>query len=157
MKLRKRLRVMLAAALLVTTLAPIRPCAAGTLYDDLGRKAGITKVLVDMAGFIAGDARVGPFVARAGLADFERELVDQICYATGGPCTYSAKSVQAARSALHVNEAGFDALVEDLQKSMYKNDVPPAMQNRLIEVVAPLLLPFPKDRRSVSAGFEPAR
>ena len=141
MHARKPIPMLLVAALVAAVLIPCRPVQAGTLYDDLGQKAGITKVLVDMVGFIADDGRINHFFAHADIPHLEGELVDQVCYVSGGPCTYTGKSMYAAHQGMHIKEADFNALVEDLQKSMYKNDVPVPVQNRLIAALAPLFYP----------------
>jgi len=138
MQILKRLATIAIAALVAAVIVPIRPVAADSLYDDLGQKAGITKVLVDMVGFIADDGRINHFFAHANIPHLEGELVDQVCYATGGPCTYTGKSMAAAHAGMDIKEADFNALVEDLQKAMYKNDVPLPTQNRLIAALAPL-------------------
>jgi hemoglobin len=119
-------------------LVPCRPVAADTLYNQLGQKPGITKVLVDMVGFIVDDGRIAHYFAHADVPHLEGELVDQVCYVTGGPCTYTGKSMAAAHAGMHIKEADFNALVEDLEKSMNKNEVPIALQNRLIALLAPL-------------------
>jgi hemoglobin len=134
----KRIALVAAAALLAATIVPLRPVAADSLYDELGQKAGITKVLVDMVGFIADDGRINHFFAHADIPHLEGELVDQVCYVSGGPCTYTGKSMQDAHKGMDIKEADFNALVEDLQKAMYKNDVPLPVQNHLIAALAPL-------------------
>jgi hemoglobin len=47
----------------------------------------------------------------------------------------------AAHQGMHITEADFNALVEDLEKSMNKNEVPIPLQNRLLALLAPLLGP----------------
>jgi hemoglobin len=137
----RRITMVLGAALLIAVLIPCRPAAAATLYDQLGQKPGITKVLVDMVGFIVDDGRIAHYFAHADVPHLEGELVDQVCYVTGGPCTYTGKSMAAAHQGMHITEADFNALVEDLEKSMNKNEVPIPLQNRLIGLLAPLLGP----------------
>jgi len=39
-------------------------------------------------------------------------LVDQICQATGGPCTYTGRSMPDALKGMHITEADFNALVK---------------------------------------------
>ena len=47
-------------------------------------------------------------------------LVDQICEATGGPCKYTGKSMKESHTGMNVKEEHFNALVEDLVKSLDK-------------------------------------
>ena len=50
-------------------------------------------------------------------------LVNQICQATGGPCKYEGRSMKAAHAGMGVSELHFNALVEDLVKSLNKFNV----------------------------------
>ena len=59
-------------------------------------------------------------------------LVEQICAGTGGPCTYTGRSMQAAHKGMNITDAQFNALVEDLQKSLNKFKVPEKEQGDLL-------------------------
>jgi hemoglobin len=130
-----------AAGALALSLLSTGTAKSGSLYDDLGQKPGITKVVADLVGFVADDGRIAHFFVPAFAPDlprFEGVLVDQICYASGGPCTYTGKSMPEAHKGMNIREADFNALVEDLEKAMDKNHVPVTTQNRLLAVLAPL-------------------
>ena len=60
--------------------------AGDKLYDHLGGKAGIQKVVNDFVGSVAADKRINHFFAHTNIPAFKRKLVDQICEASGGPC-----------------------------------------------------------------------
>jgi hemoglobin len=94
--------------------------AAGSLYDRLGGKDAITAVVDDFVGNVAGDKRINAFFANADIPGLKQKLVDQICSATGGPCTYGGKDMKTAHQGMGVKEADFNALVEDLVKSLDK-------------------------------------
>lgn len=53
---------------------------------------------------------------------------------TGGPCAYTGKGNPIPLT----KEADFNAFVEDLEKSLDKNQVPITTQNRLLRLLAPL-------------------
>ncbi len=59
-------------------------------------------------------------------------LVDQVCEATGGPCTYTGKSMRDAHKGMKLTEADFNALVEDLTRSLDKFKVGDKEKNELL-------------------------
>ena len=67
-----------------------------------------------------------------------RSSVEQICQATGGPCTYTGRSMQAAHKGMNITDAQFNALVEDLKKSLDKFKVPDKEQGELLSALASL-------------------
>ena len=70
------------------------------------------------------DSRINGFFARTDIPRLKKLLVEQICAGTGGPCTYTGRSMQAAHKGMNITDAQFNALVEDLQKSLNKFKVP---------------------------------
>jgi len=46
--------------------------------------------------------------------------------------------MNASPFAMDIKDADFNALVEDLEKSLDKHDVPTPQQNRLLAILAPL-------------------
>jgi len=89
-----------------------------TLYDRLGGKPAITAVIDDFIGNVAGDARINKRFATADIPRLKRMLVDQVCQASGGPCTYTGASMKDAHKGMKITDAEFNALVEDLVKSL---------------------------------------
>ena len=94
--------------------------AEKSLYDRLGGKDAITAVVEDFVANVAGDKRINAFFANADIPHLKQMLVDQICEATGGPCKYTGKDMKTSHNGMNVKEADFNALVEDLVKSLDK-------------------------------------
>ncbi|MBS1120000.1 MAG: Hemoglobin-like protein HbN (Modular protein) (modular protein) [Deltaproteobacteria bacterium] len=90
------------------------------LYDRLGGKDAITAVVNDFVANVVADARVNAFFKNADAAHLTQMLIDQVCSATGGPCEYKGKDMKTAHTGLGVKEADFNAVVEDLVKSLDK-------------------------------------
>ncbi|MBA3453760.1 MAG: group 1 truncated hemoglobin [Deltaproteobacteria bacterium] len=90
------------------------------LYDRLGGKDAITAVVDDFVANVAADARINAFFANADITNLKAKLVDQICEASGGPCKYTGKSMKESHAGMGVKEEHFNALVEDLVKSLDK-------------------------------------
>ena len=110
------------------------PMAAkqASLYDRLGGKGAITAVVDDFVGNVAGDERVNGRFGNTDIPKLKRNLVDQVCAATGGPCTYTGKDMKAAHTGMRIQDAEFGALVEDLIKSLNKFKVGKKEQDELL-------------------------
>ena len=65
-------------------------------------------------------------------------LVDQICQASGGHCTYTGRDMKSAHTGMGINSADFDALLEDLAASLDKFKVGQREKSELMGALAPL-------------------
>ena len=141
-----RMVKVLAGALVVAGAVALQAQATTqkkTLYDNLGGKTAIVAVVDDFVGNVAADKRINAFFAAdvkdpAKLAKFKGNLVDQICQAAGGPCKYMGKDMKTAHAGMGITAANFDALVEDLVKSLDKFKVATADKNTLLGVLGPM-------------------
>ena len=117
---RSTLWLLPALALLATGCASMGDGGAGTkpLYDRLGGKPAITAVVDDFVANVAADTRINQRFQGTNIPRLKTMLVDQICEATGGPCKYTGKTMVEAHRAMYVSDAEFNALVEDLVKTL---------------------------------------
>jgi hemoglobin len=114
-----------------------------SLYDRLGGTKAITAVVDEFVSRVAADNRINAFFAQTAsderrLATFKGKLVDQICEASGGPCTYTGKDMKSAHMGMGVSGAGFDALVEDLVGALDRFSVPAHEKDQLLAALAPM-------------------
>jgi hemoglobin len=109
-----------------------------TLYERLGGKPAITAVVDDFVGNVAADKRINGFFAKTDIPRLKQMLVDQICAGTGGPCTYSGRDMRSAHAGMGVADAHFNALVEDLVKTLDKFKVPQREKDELLAVLGPM-------------------
>lgn len=112
--------------------------AKKSLFDRLGGKGAIEAVVDDFLGNVAGDTRIQARFALSDLKDLRNKLVDQICQATGGPCKYTGGDMKSVHHGMRIKGAEFDALVEDLGKSLDKFKVPAQEKGELIGALAPM-------------------
>ena len=129
---RRMLGIVVTVALLGVGCASMQDdkmAAKKPLYDRLGGKPAITAVVDDFIGNVAGDARINGRFANANIPRLKTMLVDQICEATGGPCKYTGKDMKTAHTGMGIKEEDFNALVEDLKKSLDKFKVPAQEKN----------------------------
>jgi hemoglobin len=109
-----------------------------SLYSRLGGRAAITAVVDDFVTNVAKDNRINKFFAGADIPRLKRLLVQQICQGSGGPCKYEGRSMREAHRGLGVGNADFDALVQDLVKSLKKFNVPQREQQELLALLGPM-------------------
>lgn len=116
----------------VAAVADTTAVAARSLYDRLGGKDAITAVIDDFVANVAADKRINARFAKTDIPHFKQMLVDQVCQATGGPCTYTGKSMRDAHQGMKITEAEFNALVDDLTQSLDKHGVPAQEKTELL-------------------------
>ena len=121
-----------------TTSTTTQP-SGKSLYDRLGGVDAIKAVVKDFVEEnVAKDTRINARFANSDIPHLEQMLTEQICQATGGPCTYSGKNMKEAHTGMGINDAEFNALVEDLKKSLDKFKVGAQEQSELIGALAPM-------------------
>jgi hemoglobin len=108
------------------------------LYTRLGGKPAIRAVVNDFVSNVAADKRINKFFAKTDIPNLKRQLTNQICQGSGGPCTYTGRSMKDAHRGMGVSGADFGALVEDLQKSLNKFKVPAREQGELLAILGPM-------------------
>ena len=129
-------RTLLALVALAAMAAPAS--AQSSLYQRLGGYPAIKAVVDDFVGNVAADKRINRFFARTDIARLKQNLVDQICSGTGGPCIYTGRDMKSAHAGMGVNNGHFNALVQDLQKTLRKFKVPKREQGELLAVLGPM-------------------
>jgi hemoglobin len=117
--------------------APRDP-ALKPVFEQFGGKPGLVTLMNDFMDNMMADSRTHPYFANSDRERIKAELVDQFCVILDGPCTYTGKDMAKAHRNLGINRAAFNALVEDLQTAMNKNDIPFRAQNKLLAKLAPM-------------------
>jgi hemoglobin len=109
-----------------------------SLYDRLGGKTAITAVVDDFVGRVAADNRINGKFANANIPRLKSMLVDQICQASGGPCTYTGRDMKSTHAGMGISSSEFDALVGDLVATLNKFTVPEREKNELLGALGPM-------------------
>ncbi|WP_156510953.1 MULTISPECIES: group 1 truncated hemoglobin [Emticicia] len=112
-----------------------------SLYNQLGGNAAISAVIDQFITNVAGDSRINAFFADAAadparLMKLRNNLINQVGQATGGPEKYTGLDMKTAHRGMGITEADFNALVEDLVKSLDKFKVLPKPKNQLLGALA---------------------
>lgn len=132
--------LLVAPAYAQTAAAPsANPATAPAgLYQALGEKPGITRLMDDFVNRLAQDPRIGGHFKEVKPSALKESLTDQICQLSGGPCQYEGADMKSAHADMDINKGHFNALVEVLQTAMDAQGIPFAQQNRLLALLAPM-------------------
>lgn len=93
-------------------------------FNQLGGHAAVEAVIDGMVANIAADSRINGFFASTDLDKLKYLLVEQVCDATGGYCTYSGRDMCKTHDGMGVSDDDFNALVEDLLMALDDLGVP---------------------------------
>ena len=141
---------------LALSFAP-SPASAQTPYTDdavyqaLGGKEGIKKIVDTFVPLLLADPRIKDSFADFDMEQLHVRLREQFCEFAGGPCKYTGKyrdktmdgvgtvrDMTTVHQDLNITNAMFNALTEDLQIAMERNNVPNGVANKLIAKLAPM-------------------
>ena len=126
-----------------------------SLYDRLGREAGISNIVADFTPRALQDPRVnwdrkgvkqGGFSFHAGkpvtwdatpqhVQVLQKHLVQFLTLATGGPAHYEGKEIKATHADMHISNPEFDAVMGDLKASLDRLRIPNTEQKELLAIV----------------------
>jgi hemoglobin len=120
----------------IISFSPVN--AADTLFDDLGGREGIARISEAAIDLSLEDPRIKHTFDDINIKRLKRLLTDQLCELTGGPCKYEGRSMAETHATHHLTNAHFNALVEDLQIAMDRENIPFRVQNRLLAILAPM-------------------
>ena len=117
--------------------APSAPAEA-SLFSRLGGMDAIRGVVDTLMARVVVDGRINAFFRGVDLEQLKRHLAEQICQATGGPCTYSGRPMREAHRGLGLTNAHFAALVGDLGYALNRFGVPMREQDELVAALGSL-------------------
>jgi len=123
-------------ALLIASAAPAH--ADDSLYQALGQRDGLARLMDDFVPRLFSDPRLKPFFKDTNAKHLQTQLTMQLCEVSGGPCRYDGPDMKAAHQDMGVDRAAFNALVDVLQQAMDAQGLPFGTQNRLLARLAPM-------------------
>ncbi|MEQ6885356.1 group 1 truncated hemoglobin [Salicola sp. Rm-C-2C1-2] len=112
--------------------------SSSDVYQALGERSGIETIVKDLLGRIANDERLAAQFKSIDVRRFHRNLSDQLCQLSGGPCRYGGDDMRSIHAGIGVTDTQFNALAEQLVRAMEEEGVPTWAQNRLLERLVPL-------------------
>lgn len=122
--------------------AQAQSTSENALYQGLGEKAGIDKIVADFIPLILADQRINQFFSNLDQSHFAALLSAQFCELAGGPCKYQGRDMYSTHEGMGISNAHFNALAEDLQMAMEKNNIASSVSNKLVAKLAPMQRPI---------------
>jgi hemoglobin len=130
--------VVISVVLMAGSILAAESAKGKSLYDRLGGKSAITAVVDTFVGKVGGDNRINGYFASTDLTQLKMHLVNQICQASGGPCTYTGRTMKQTHAGMGVTDGAFKALVEDLVAALDHHQVGKAEKDELLGVLGPM-------------------
>ena len=127
----------LLASLLTTSLA-FAEASPDAVYQGLGGKPGIQKLVAALVPGMLADPRIKEAFKDSDLKNLSMRLEQQFCALSGGPCKYEGKDMKEIHDGMNVTNFEFNALAEDLQIAMEQQGVASSIQNKLMAKLAPM-------------------
>ncbi len=121
-----------------STVEPPVKTSTASLYERLGGKPAIVAVVDAFVGNVARDTRINSRFATTDIPKLKGHLVDQVCFATGGPCTYRGRDMKTTHAGMGITNMEFSALVEDLVAALNSLQVPEGEQKELLNLLGPM-------------------
>jgi len=115
--------------------------AKKSLYDRLGGVYAIATVVDDFIDrvlvndILNANPAINEARTRVPRAGLKYRVTEMVCQATGGPCTYTGRSMKDSHKHLNITEKEWDALVVDFKASLNKFKVPESEQQELLAIV----------------------
>ncbi len=121
----------------------VNPEPEASLYDRLGGIEAISAVTDQFLTNVVSNNEINFFFAETiqnpfRVANLRNHLIDQICEAAGGPCTYKGEDMKTAHAGMNITTAQFNSLVGDLVEALNQFNVPATEQNQLLSVLGGL-------------------
>ncbi|MBX3330240.1 MAG: group 1 truncated hemoglobin [Nitrospira sp.] len=139
MRFSKQIATVAVAVAATWTLSSATSFAADrSLYERLGGQGAIQAVVTKFISNVGADKRINGYFAKADLKKLNKLLVEQVCQASGGPCTYSGRDMKTTHKGMKVTTAAFNALVEDLVSALDTFNVPEKEKGELLAVLGPM-------------------
>jgi hemoglobin len=117
--------------------APIPSQAGSAYYSEFGERPGMNAVVGDFLTNVLADDRIKAYFTNANIPVLHASLVNQFCMLEGGGCQFT-ENMKTIHQNLGITQAAFNALAEDLQKSMMQHNIPLPAQNDLLAKLAPM-------------------
>ena len=109
--------------------------AEASLYDRLGGQPAIVAVVDEFTNRVASDSRINMQFADTDIPGFKALLVEQICAATGGPCTYSGRDMKTTHAGMNITAEEFVWTGEHLAGALDKFSVPDNEKGELLDAI----------------------
>jgi hemoglobin len=109
-----------------------------SLYDRLGSGDAINAITESWVARVGGDDRANGKFARTDIERLKKEVADQLCEVTGGPCTYTGRSMRTTHDGMEVTAGEFEVVMQHLEAALDEFNVPQTEQDELTGLLQPM-------------------
>jgi hemoglobin len=109
-----------------------------SLYDRLGGLDVINRLTESWVARVGGDDRANGKFVRTDIPRLMKEVSDQLCDATGGPCTYTGRSMRETHDGMEVTAGEFDVVMQHLGAALDELNIPKLEQDELVDLIRPM-------------------
>ena len=107
-----------------------------TLYDRLGRRAGITHITRELIKNHLANPLVSTRYGQIKDMDrVERNVIDFFCAGTGGPETYAGKDMLNTHRGMNVSEQEFVSVIDDAMAALQTCGVDTPVRNEVLALL----------------------
>jgi hemoglobin len=100
------------------------PAGDQVYFNQLGGHAAVTAVISDFLNNVVNDTAINHYFVATDAADLQQKLIDQVCEATGGYCTYQGGDMLSVHTGMCISTDDFNAMVGDLLTTFDTLQVP---------------------------------
>jgi hemoglobin len=109
-----------------------------SLYDRLGGQDAINALTESWVARVGGDDRANGKFVRTDIPRLMKEVADQLCEVSGGPCTYTGRSMQETHDGMAVTAGEFDVVMQHLDGALDELNVPKAEHDEVVALIIPM-------------------
>ena len=109
-----------------------------SLYDRLGGLGAINALTTSWVARVGGDDRANGKFVRTDIPRLMKEVAEHLCEVTGGPCTYTGRSMAETHAGMGTTAGEFDIVVQHLNGALDDLNVPEAEQDELVGLLLPM-------------------
>ncbi|GAB1258562.1 group 1 truncated hemoglobin [Aurantivibrio plasticivorans] len=129
-------------ALILTCVVSFGGCqslnSAGTLYNELGGKSGIERIMGEFLTALSRDEVLLKYFNGADVERFHAKFSELLCEVSDGPCEYAGRNMVDIHTGMQISEADFNHTVDLLVLAMNRADISHPVQNKLLARLAPM-------------------
>jgi hemoglobin len=112
-----------------------------SLYQRLGAYDGIDAFVAELESRVQNDPILSDFFKGHSVNSLERQhqfVVEFVCEAAGGPCTYLGRDMKTVHTGLNFSDSDWEALMGHLNDTLDKFEVPQKERGEVVGFISSL-------------------
>jgi hemoglobin len=109
-----------------------------SLYDRLGGIDAVNALTESWVSRVGGDDQANQKFARTDIPRLMKEVADQLCEVTGGPCVYAGRSMRETHAGMKTTAGEFEVVMEHLRAALDDLNIAKPEQDELAELLMPM-------------------